>query len=230
MKRVLIIDDELQIRRLLKISLGKKDYDVFEAENGLEGLQKIQSVRPDIILLDLNLPDKDGLSVLQEIRSWSSIPVVILSVRNSEEDIISLLNAGADDYLIKPFNTGELIARMNVALRHKLPDPRESIFRTGNLFIDFENRIVKRENHEIKLTPTEYTLLNFLARNSGRIVTQDQLLKELWGPLAQVESGSLRVHILSLRKKIENNSSHPELLVTEPGIGYRLIMKNNPIE
>ncbi len=225
MKRVLIIDDELQIRRLLKISLEKKDYDVYEAETGLEGLQKIQTVRPDILLLDLNLPDKDGLSILQEIRGWSSIPVVILSVRNSEEDIISLLNAGADDYLIKPFNTGELIARMNVALRHQRPNPKETTFQTGALFINFENRMVKCGEHEIKLTPTEYSLLNFLARNPGRIVTQELLLKELWGPLALVETGSLRVHILSLRKKIEKNPSHPELLITEPGIGYRLVIK-----
>ena len=225
MKRVLIIDDELQIRRLLKVSLEKKDYAVYEAETGLDGLQEIQTVRPDIILLDLNLPDKDGLSILQEIRLWSTLPVVILSVRNSEEDIISLLNAGADDYLIKPFNTGELIARMNVALRHQRPDSKQTLFQTGNLFIDFENRVVKTGDHEIRLTPTEYTLLNFLARNPGRIVTQEQLLKELWGPLAQVESGSLRVHILSLRKKIEKDSSHPELLITEPGIGYRLVIK-----
>lgn len=226
MKRVLVIDDELQIRRLLKISLEKKDYHVFEAASALEGLQEVQSVRPDIILLDLNLPDKDGLSVLREIREWSSIPIVILSVRNSEEDIVSLLNAGADDYLVKPFNTGELLARMNVALRHQLPDSKDTMFKTGELLIDFSNRIVKVGESEIKLTPTEYSLLSFLARNCGKIVTQDQILKELWGPLAQVESGNLRVHILSLRKKIENNYSHPELLVTEPGIGYRLIMKN----
>ncbi|EKD26832.1 MAG: Two component transcriptional regulator, winged helix family [uncultured bacterium] len=226
MKRVLVIDDELQIRRLLKISLEKKDYHVFEAASALEGLQEVQSVRPDIILLDLNLPDKDGLSVLREIREWSSIPIVILSVRNSEEDIVSLLNAGADDYLVKPFNTGELLARMNVALRHQLPDSKDTMFRTGELLIDFSNRIVKVGESEIKLTPTEYSLLSFLARNCGKIVTQDQILRELWGPLAQVESGNLRVHILSLRKKIENNYSHPELLVTEPGIGYRLIMKN----
>lgn len=225
MKRALIIDDENQIRRLLKISLEKKGYDVFEAEDGISGVEAVKSVRPDILLLDLNLPDKDGLFVLTQIRSWSSIPVIILSVRNSEEDIVSLLNAGADDYLVKPFNTGELLARMNVALRHQRPDPRESKFTTGDLLIDFESRIVKLKDNEIKLTPTEYMILSFLAKNPGKIVTQDRLLKELWGPLAQVESGSLRVHISSLRKKIEKETAQPEILITEPGIGYRLIIK-----
>lgn len=230
MKRVLIIDDEIQIRRLLKISLEKKDYAVFNAATALEGIQEIKTVRPDIILLDLNLPDKDGLIVLKEIRTWSSIPVVIMSVRNSEEDIVNLLNAGADDYLVKPFNTGELLARMNVALRHQRPDSNTTSFKTGELFLDFEKRIVRVKENEIKLTPTEYSILSFLAKNPGRIVTQEILLRELWGPLAQVESGNLRVHISSLRKKIEIDSSRPEILITEPGIGYRLIIKTNPKE
>jgi two-component system KDP operon response regulator KdpE len=226
MKRVLVIDDEIHIRRLLRISLGKKEYDVFEAENGFDGIQEVQKSRPDIILLDLNLPDRDGLSVLQEIRTWSSIPIVILSVRNSEEDIVTLLNSGADDYLVKPFNTEELIARMNVALRHQRPDMKESTFKTGKLEIDFENRRVRVAEQEINVTPTEYSILSYLARNPGRIVTQEKILKEIWGPISDAESGSLRVHISSLRKKIETDPARPELLITEPSIGYRLVIKN----
>jgi two-component system KDP operon response regulator KdpE len=225
MKRVLIIDDEPQIRRLLKISLEKKDYDVFEAASGFQGIQQVMSVRPDIILLDLNLPDTDGLSVLKEIRAWSTIPVVILSVRNAEEDIVSLLNEGADDYLVKPFNTGELIARMNVALRHLRPDPKETVLETGPLGINFENREVRVKKITVKLTPTEYGILSLLARHPGKIVTQEKILKELWGPLSDAESGNLRVHISGLRKKIEQDPGRPELLVTEPGIGYRLMIK-----
>ena len=225
MKRVLVIDDEIHIRRLLRISLGKKEYDVFEAENGFDGIQEVQKSRPDIILLDLNLPDRDGLSVLQEIRTWSTIPIIILSVRNSEEDIVTLLNSGADDYLVKPFNTEELIARMNVALRHQRPDMKETTFKTGELEIDFENRKVRVAKKETDVTPTEYSILSFLARNPGRIVTQDRILKEIWGPISDAESGSLRVHISSLRKKIETDPTRPELLITEPSIGYRLVMK-----
>ncbi len=225
MKRVLVIDDEVHIRRLLEISLGKKEYDVYGAETGLEGVQMLQSARPDIILLDLNLPDKDGLSVLKEIREWSSIPIIILSVRNAQEDIVALLNAGADDYLVKPFNTEELVARMNVALRHQRPDSKESMFCTGNLLVDFEDRKVKIDGAEISVTPTEYSILSFLARNPGRIVTHGRLLKELWGPISDAESGSLRVHISSLRKKIEADPSRPELLITEPSIGYRLAVR-----
>jgi two-component system KDP operon response regulator KdpE len=222
MKRVLVIDDEIQIRRLLKISLGKKGFAVFEAATGFEGVQEVQSVRPDIILLDLNLPDSDGLTILTRLKEWSSIPIVILSVRNSEEDIVTLLNAGADDYVVKPFNTSELIARMNAALRRQRPVPDEPTFRTGQLFIDFENRRITVSGLETRLTPTEYGILSLLARNPGKIITQERILKELWGPLSDAEAGSLRVHIYSLRKKIEKDSSQPELVITEPGIGYRL--------
>ncbi len=226
MKRVLVIDDEIQIRRLLRISLQKKDYEVFEAATGFEGIQEALKVRPDIVLLDLNLPDTDGSSVLEELRKWSTIPIVILSVRNSEEDIVSLLNAGADDYMIKPFNTGELMARMNAALRKQRPSPEETSFSTGRLEIDFESRKVLVEGAEVRLTPTEYGILSLLARNPGKIITQERILKELWGPLSEVESGSLRVHVYSLRKKIERDPSAPELVITEPGIGYRLaVMK-----
>jgi two-component system, OmpR family, KDP operon response regulator KdpE len=222
MKRVLVIDDEIQIRRLLRISLQKKDYDVFEAATGFEGIQEVGKVRPDIILLDLNLPDTDGSHVLEEVRRWSTIPIVVLSVRNSEEDIVALLNAGADDYVIKPFHTEELIARINAALRRQRPSQEEASFTTGRLTIDFESRKVLIDGAEVKLTPTEYCILGLLARNPGKIITQERILKELWGPISEVESGSLRVHVYSLRKKIEQDSSAPELVITEPGIGYRL--------
>ncbi len=222
MKRVIVIDDEPQIRKLLRISLERKNFDVREAATGFEGLQAIQSVRPDIILLDLNLPDMEGSKVLADIRSWSSIPVLIISVRNLEGDIVSLLNAGADDYLTKPFNVEELVARMNAALRRTRPELLETVVNCGNLKVDFDARLVSVEDREVHLTPTEFAILSFLAKNQGKIVTQAQLLKELWGPLAAEEQGSLRVHISSLRKKIEKDTSRPECLKTEPGIGYRL--------
>jgi two-component system, OmpR family, KDP operon response regulator KdpE len=225
MKRVLVIDDEVQMRRLLRLSLEGREFDVFDAASGFEGIQQVKGVKPDIILLDLNLPDRDGLDVLKELKEWSSIPVIILSVRNSEEDIVGLLNAGADDYLVKPFNTEELLARMNVALRRQWPEADAKSLKTGDIEINFDSRQVYLAGKEIKLTPTEYGILKYLALNAGKIVTQDRLLDELWGPESAVEAGSLRVHISSLRKKIENNPSLPELLITEPGIGYRLTVK-----
>jgi two-component system, OmpR family, KDP operon response regulator KdpE len=228
MKRVLVIDDEILIRRLLRISLEKKGYDVFEAETGFEGIQSVQSVRPDIILLDLNLPDADGLEILAKIKEWSSIPILILSVRNSEEDIVSLLNAGADDYVVKPFNTGELIARMSATLRRLRPQADQSVLRTGDLTIDFENRKTLVRGEEVRLTPTEYGILALLARSPGKIITGDMILRELWGPVSEAEAGSLRVHIYSLRKKIEADPAHPVLVITEPGIGYRLSTIRQP--
>jgi two-component system KDP operon response regulator KdpE len=222
MKRALVIDDERAIRRLLRISLEKREYEVFEAATGFEGVQELRAVRPDIVLLDLNLPDTSGSLVLADIRKWSAVPVIVISVRNAEEDIVTLLNAGADDYLVKPFNTAELAARMNVALRRRRPDPSKATFETGSLAMNFETRAVTVDGRPVKLTPTEYSILNLLASHPGRIVTQEMILKELWGPLSDAESGNLRVHISSLRKKIEKDSARPELLITEPGIGYRL--------
>jgi two-component system, OmpR family, KDP operon response regulator KdpE len=224
MKRALVIDDEEQIRRLLRLSLEKKGWDVFEAAAGFEGIQAVRGVKPDLLLLDLNLPDRDGLSVLTELRQWSSVPVIVLSVRNSEEDIVSLLNAGADDYLVKPFNTNELMARMNVALRRRRPEPGSAVVKTGRLSVDLDSRSVKVEGSEVKLTPTEYAILSLLCMTPGRIVTQEKVLKEIWGPVAEVEAGNLRVYIGALRKKIEVQPSRPELLITEPGIGYRLVV------
>jgi two-component system KDP operon response regulator KdpE len=222
MRRVLVIDDEPQIRRLLEIALATRGYEVFLAPTGTEGLQAVQTVRPDIVLLDLGLPDRGGETVLAELRSWSTIPVIILSVRDLQGDIVGLLDAGADDYVTKPFDVEELAARMKASLRRTRTDAREESYRTDELEIDFENRRVTRDGLDAKVTPTEYAILAELARAGGRIVTQAQLLRELWGPLAEEEKASLRVHVSSLRKKIERDSARPVHLVTEPGIGYRL--------
>ncbi|MEI6385808.1 MAG: response regulator transcription factor [Spirochaetota bacterium] len=222
MKRVLVIDDEPQIRRLLAITLEAKGFQVFTAGSATEGLQAVQTVRPDIVLLDLGLPDRDGQSLLAELRTWSTIPVIVVSVRDLESDIVSLLDSGADDYVSKPFNSEELFARMNAALRRTRPDLREAKYEVAELVVDFGNRRVIKSGEEVKVTPTEYAIVAELARAGGRIVTHAQLLRELWGPLAEEERGSLRVHVSSLRKKIEDNPSCPAHLITEPGIGYRL--------
>ena len=222
MTSVLVIDDEVQIRRLLRVTLEKLGYAVHEAATGGEGLQMVLAKKPDMVLLDLGLPDKDGTAVLAELRSWSTVPVIILSVRNSEEDIVHLLDAGADDYVIKPFNTGELIARMKVAIRHHAPQEAQAVFATGRLSVDLQEREVKVAGEAVKLTPTEYGLLRLFVQHAGRILTHRQLLREVWGPNMDEETNYLRVYITGLRKKIESNPQMPELIVTEPGVGYRL--------
>jgi len=219
---VLVIDDEVQIRRLLRVSLAKQGYDVREAATGEDGLQKVMAKKPDIVLLDLGLPDMDGVEVLSRLRAWSSVPVIILSVRNAEEEVVRLLDAGADDYLIKPFNTGELVARMKVAIRHRGPRETHDVFVSGRLVVDLQNREVKVEGADLKLTPTEYALLRLLVQHAGRILTHRQIFKEIWGPNVDEETNYLRVYITGLRKKIEANPQMPELIVTEPGVGYRL--------
>jgi two-component system, OmpR family, KDP operon response regulator KdpE len=222
MTQVLVIDDEVQIRRLLRIYLENQGFKMNEAPNGGDGLRAIAGVKPDIVLLDLGLPDMDGLEVLKSLRSWSSVPVIVLSVRNSEEDVVELLNAGADDYMIKPFNTGELAARIHVALRHHLPLTKDESFIVGRLNVDLENRVVVSDGEEIKLTPTEYAILRLLVQHAGKILTHSHILREIWGPNSGNESNNLRVYVTQLRKKIEKEPSRPEVLVTEPGVGYRL--------
>jgi len=222
MTSVLVIDDEIQIRRLLKVGLDKQGFTVHAAATGAEGLQMVLGKKPDVVLLDLGLPDQDGAEVLALLRTWSSVPVIILSVRNAEEDIVRLLDAGADDYLIKPFNTGELVARMRVAIRHHAPPEAEQVFATGRLSVDLLNRVVRIAGETVKLTPTEYGLLRLFVQHAGRILTHGQILREVWGPNADAETNYLRVYITGLRKKIEENPQMPELLVTEPGVGYRL--------
>jgi two-component system, OmpR family, KDP operon response regulator KdpE len=219
---VLVIDDELQIRRLLRVALEKQDFSVHEAATGEEGLQMLLGKKPDVVLLDLGLPDKEGIEVLTSLRSWSSVPVLILSVRNAEEDIVRLLDAGADDYLVKPFNTGELVARMKVAIRHHAPQEAQETFISGRLSVNLLDRVVTAGGEIVKLTPTEYGLLRLFVQHAGRILTHGQILKEVWGPNTDAETNYLRVYITGLRKKIEANPQMPELIVTEPGVGYRL--------
>ena len=220
---VLIIDDEVQIRRLLRLSLLAHGYEIREATTGQEGLQQVPLIRPDLIILDLSLPDMDGLDVLKRIREWSGAPVIILSVKNSEKDKVDLLDAGANDYLTKPFGMNELLARMRATLRHSLPDTSDGIFKTGNLCIDFSRRLVTKEGRELKMTPTEYSLLRYLALNAGKVLTHNQIIRELWGPESQPDTSYLRVYVLQLRRKIEDEPSRPRILITEPGVGYRLI-------
>ncbi|MGA2479590.1 MAG: response regulator transcription factor [Spirochaetia bacterium] len=222
MTGVLVIDDELQIRRLLRVALEKQGYDVHEAATGEEGLQMVLGKKPDVVLLDLGLPDKEGIEVLTSLRSWSSVPVLILSVRNAEEDIVRLLDAGADDYMTKPFNTGELIARMKVAIRHHAPQEAQETFVSGRLSVNLLDRVVTAGGETVKLTPTEYGLLRLFVQHAGRILTHGQILREVWGPNTDPDTNYLRVYITGLRKKIEANPQMPELIVTEPGVGYRL--------
>ena len=220
--KVLIIDDEPQIRRLLILTLESNGYKAFEASNGKEGMMSVPMNHPDVVLLDLGLPDMDGLQVLKQLREWSKVPVIILSVRDAEETMIQALDIGADDYITKPFNTGELLARVRVALRHSLKLDESPVFISGPLNVDLVSRIVKVDGNEIKLTVTEYSLLALFIRFSGRVLTHTLISKEVWANPYADNSQILRVHIAQLRKKIERNPSIPEILITEPGVGYRL--------
>ena len=219
---ILVIDDEVQIRRLLEITLNLNGYKVSEASTAREGIVTAATHNPSLILLDLGLPDEDGLSVLKKLREWYQNPIIILSVRNSEEDIIKALDSGANDYLTKPFRTGELLARIRTALR-LLQDKTgaSSLLSIGSLSIDLAGHIVKKNNNLLKLTSTEFSLLALMARNSGKVLTHQYLLKEIWGHSYFEQTQYLRVFIAQLRKKIEDNPSKPELLITESGIGYR---------
>jgi two-component system KDP operon response regulator KdpE len=219
---VLIIDDEAQIRRLLRVTLEGSGYRVFEAGTGQEGLVEAAQRRPDVIILDLGLPDVDGLETLRRVREWSQAPVIVLSVRESEEDKVAALDNGADDFVTKPFSTVELLARLRVAQRHARPLEENAVFVSGPLQVDLANRQVLLGGKEIKMTPTEYALLRLLVRNAGKVVTHRQILKEVWGPNYGDQTHYLRVYMAHLREKLEANSSRPELLLTEPGVGYRL--------
>ena len=221
MRRVLVIDDEAQIRRLLEISLSNLGWEVFSAATGLEGLEAARGAKPDLILLDLNLPDMSGADLLRRLREWSTIPVIIVSVRDAERDIVELLNAGADDYVAKPFYTNELVARIEAVHRRRMPE-REPVFASGRLEVDAERREARVAGELVRLTPTEYAVLDILVRYAGRIVTRERLLKEVWGPAGEAEEGSLRVYINALRKKLEADPAQPRLIVTDPGVGYRL--------
>jgi len=220
-EKILIIDDEVPIQRLLDITLSANGYNISQAATGKEGLIMTATWQPVLVILDLGLPDLDGLEVLTKLREWYQKPIIILSVRNSEEDIIKALDNGANDYLIKPFRTGELLARIRVAIRQHSLVPDSSYYSTGQLSIDLSNHIVRRNNEIIKLTSTEFTLLALLIKNEGRVLTHQFILKEVWGFSYIQQSQYLRVFIAQLRKKIEEDHSKPKLIITESGIGYR---------
>jgi len=219
---ILIIDDEVQIRRLLEITLNLNGYKVSEASTAKEGIVSAATHNPALILLDLGLPDEDGLSVLRKLREWYQNPIIILSVRNSEEDIIKALDMGANDYLTKPFRAGELLARIRTALRLSQDKTGGgSILSFGSLIIDLAGHTAKKNSTLLKLTSTEFSLLALMARNSGRVLTHQYLLKEIWGHSYSDQTQYLRVFTAQLRKKIEDDPTHPSLIITEPGIGYR---------
>jgi two-component system KDP operon response regulator KdpE len=224
---IVIIDDEPQIRRILTITLEAQEYKVIEASRGKEGIVAVANYHPQLVILDLGLPDKDGFSVLSEIRTWSSVPVIILSVRDSEDSIVKALDLGADDYITKPFNTKELLSRIRANIRRIQLIDNESIVENGNLKIDCVKRLVYKNQIELKLTNTEYLLLQIFFKNIDRILTHNFLLKEVWGPSHTEDTQYLRVFIGQLRKKIEDNSANPKYLVTDSGVGYRMIAVNN---
>jgi two-component system KDP operon response regulator KdpE len=220
--KILIVDDEPQVRRLLRLSLEANDFKVIEAVDGKEGLLSASMHHPDIILLDLGLPDMDGLSALKQLREWSNVPVIVLTVQDAEETKINILDSGADDYVTKPFNTGELLARIRVSIRHAMKLDESPVFTSGPLQVDLNLRIVKVNQQEIKLTATEYSLLALFIRHAGKVLTHTHIIKEIWGIPYADNTQIIRVHIAQLRKKIERNPTLPELLITEPGVGYRL--------
>jgi len=219
----IVIDDEGQIRKLLRIVLEEHGYDIVEADTGRSGLAEIATRRPDVVLLDLGLPDMDGIEVVKRLREWSQVPVLILSVREAAEQKVAALDAGADDYVTKPFDTTELLARLRAIQRRGQEGETNAYFQTGNLAIDFSGHIVTVNGREVKLTATEYDLLRVLALNAGKVVTHSHLLREVWGPNATEQSQYLRVYVNHLRKKIELPRSKQKLLKTESGIGYRLV-------
>ena len=220
---VLVIDDELQIRRLLRVCLEGNGYRVLEAATGQEGITQTAQYHPDLVLLDLGLPDMDGVAVLKRLREWSQVPVVVLSVRDREDDKVAALDNGADDYVTKPFSTAELLARLRLAQRHAIPSADTALFRFGDLEVDLTARTVKRAGREVKLTATEYSLLRLLVRHAGKVLTHRQILQEVWGPSYLEQTHYLRVYIAHLREKLEPDPSKPRLISTEPGIGYRLL-------
>jgi two-component system KDP operon response regulator KdpE len=221
-QRALVVDDETSIRRYLRATLTAHGFAVYEAANGQEAINAVLANRPDIIILDLGLPDFDGIEVTRRLREWSQIPIIILSVREAEQDKIAALDAGADDYLTKPFSTGELMARVRVAFRKLGKTPDDPVLQVDMLRMDLSHRIVTVENREISLTPTEYDLLRILLQNSGKVLTHQHLLRQIWGTAYESEMHLLRVNISNLRRKIELDPARPTYIHTEPGVGYRM--------
>jgi len=219
--RVLVVDDERPIRRFLNASLGGQ-YTVYEAATGEEALAATISDRPDVIILDLGLPDLDGVEVTRQLREWTQIPIIVISVRDREEDKIAALDAGADDYLVKPFSAGELMARIRVVLRRAISPEQEPVFQTEQLIVDLAHHEVTVGGQSVSLTPTEYDILRILVQHAGKVLTHQHLIRSVWGSSIGVESHLLRVNISNLRRKIEADPARPRYVVTEPGVGYRL--------
>ena len=222
---VVVIEDEPQIRRFLRAALHGQSYRLFEAATGADGLMEAASRQPDVVILDLGLPDIDGLEVIRRLREWSSVPVIVLSARGGERDKVTALDAGADDYIEKPFGTDELLARIRVALRHTAGGPRaeDALFTVGELHVDQSRRHVHIDGTEVHLTPIEYRLLTTMVRHAGKVLTHRQLLREVWGPNHVEDAHYLRVYMGQLRRKIEREPAQPRYLLTEPGVGYRLV-------
>jgi two-component system, OmpR family, KDP operon response regulator KdpE len=219
--KVVVIDDEQSVRRFLDFALTAQGYRVSEAATGREGVALVATEKPDVVVLDLGLPDIDGTEVIRLLREWTLTPIVVLSVRGSERDKIDALDAGADDYLTKPFGAGELMARLRAALRRSPAAIPRSQFSSGDLSVDLNKRLVTRSGHEIQLTPTEYSLLGVLIARAGMVTTHRQLLHGVWGPAYMDEAHMLHVNISNLRRKIETDPTRPEFIITEPGVGYR---------
>ena len=220
--RVLAVDDEQAIRRFLTVSLTAHGYLVYEASTGKEALRAVSGVRPDVVILDLGLPDMDGTEVIRQLREWTQIPIIVLSVREREGDKIDALDAGADDYLTKPFSVGELVARLRAALRRATQTGTELVFQVDDLVVDVGRRVVAVAGREVSLTPTEYDLLRLLAQHAGKVLTHRQLLRQVWGATYETETHLLRVNISNLRRKLEPDPQRPRYILTEPGVGYRL--------
>jgi two-component system KDP operon response regulator KdpE len=220
--RVLVVDDEVQIRRFLRIALEANGYRVYETSSGSAAVQEAARLRPDLVILDIGLPDIGGLEVLRRLREWTPTPVIMLSVRDADRDKVAALDAGADDYLTKPFSVDELLARLRVAQRHAQPGPAAAVFAQGDVEVDLSRRHVTKGGMDVKLTPTEYALLRLLIQHAGKVLTHRQILKEVWGPEYMDETHYLRVYFGQLRQKLEDDPARPRLILTEPGVGYRL--------
>jgi two-component system KDP operon response regulator KdpE len=221
MSKILVVDDDRQLLRALRINLKARGYEVVLAVSGAEGLSAASREAPQLVIVDLGLPDMDGVEVVEGVRGWSAVPVIVLSARHLEQAKVRALDAGADDYVTKPFGMDELLARVRAALRRAAPVPEAPVVRTGSFTVDLAARRVTRDGNDVRLTPTEWHVLEVLVRNAGKLVSQRQLLQEVWGPRYESETNYLRVYLAQLRAKLEPDPSRPRYLLTEPGMGYR---------
>jgi two-component system, OmpR family, KDP operon response regulator KdpE len=228
-ERVLIVDDEPSIRKFLRVTLASQSYKVIEAASGQEALDRVSADKPDIVVLDIGLPDINGIEVTEYLRKWTQIPIIILSVRGAESDKIAALDAGADDYLTKPFSVGELLARLRANLRRAAKNDSEPVFTSGSLKMDLSRRLITVSGLEVQLTPTEYELLRVLVTHAGKVLTHHFLLREVWGGEYGEEFHMLHVNISNLRRKIEPDTARPQFIITEPGVGYRLKIDQYPV-